>query len=112
MPICQSFYIIEAENYYCQAKVNAVEMTWVPKLQLLTKFLSLEALFEGRILTYIVKAVLKESKASRHVKRGRDTKIPQSSGPPEKGDYWCIIPNATQLQLNAAKLKLMLLGLN
>ncbi|GKB15040.1 putative reverse transcriptase domain-containing protein, partial [Tanacetum coccineum] len=34
----------------------------------LTKFLSLEALFEGR-----------------HIKRGRDTKIPQSSGPPDKG---------------------------
>ncbi|GKE27445.1 hypothetical protein Tco_1442829, partial [Tanacetum coccineum] len=46
-------------NYYCQAKVNAVEMTWVPKLQLLSKYLSLEAL---------------------HVKSGRDTKIPQSSG--------------------------------
>ncbi|GKE30765.1 hypothetical protein Tco_1446149, partial [Tanacetum coccineum] len=36
---------------------------WAPKLQLLSKFLSLEAL---------------------HVKRGRDTKIPQSSGPPVK----------------------------
>ncbi|GJR29285.1 hypothetical protein Tco_1105517 [Tanacetum coccineum] len=34
----------------------------------LTKFLSLEALFEGR-----------------HIKRGRDTKIPQSSAPPNKG---------------------------
>ncbi|GJW05907.1 putative ribonuclease H-like domain-containing protein [Tanacetum coccineum] len=33
-----------------------------------TKFLYLEALFEGR-----------------HIKRGRDTKIPQSSGPPKKG---------------------------
>ncbi|GJY16845.1 putative ribonuclease H-like domain-containing protein, partial [Tanacetum coccineum] len=44
----------QAENYYCQAKVNAVEMTWEPKLQL-------------------------------HIKRGRDTKIPQSSGPPDKG---------------------------
>ncbi|GJV38472.1 uncharacterized mitochondrial protein-like protein [Tanacetum coccineum] len=32
------------------------------------QFLSLEALFEGR-----------------HIKRGRDTKIPQSSGPPDKG---------------------------
>ncbi|GKB02307.1 hypothetical protein Tco_0830396, partial [Tanacetum coccineum] len=32
----------------CQAKVNAVEMTWEPKLQLLSKFLTLEALFEGR----------------------------------------------------------------
>ncbi|GJZ24112.1 hypothetical protein Tco_0561571 [Tanacetum coccineum] len=39
----------------------------VPKLQLLSKFLSLEALFEGR-----------------HVKRGQDTKLPQSSGPPKK----------------------------
>ncbi|GKF00807.1 hypothetical protein Tco_0027730, partial [Tanacetum coccineum] len=32
------------------------------------KFLSLEALFKGR-----------------HITRGRDTKIPQSSGPPDKG---------------------------
>ncbi|GKE41404.1 hypothetical protein Tco_1468688 [Tanacetum coccineum] len=48
------------------ANDNVVEMTWAPKLQLLTKFL--EALFEGR-----------------HIKRGRDTKIPQSSGPPDKG---------------------------
>ncbi|GJV95867.1 hypothetical protein Tco_1547444 [Tanacetum coccineum] len=31
-----------------------------------------------------IKSVLKESKTSRHVKRGRDTKIPQSSGPPIK----------------------------
>ncbi|GJS78184.1 hypothetical protein Tco_0728065 [Tanacetum coccineum] len=61
------FQYLVSKNYYCQAKVNAVEMTWVPKLQLLSKFLSLEALFEGR-----------------HVKRGRDTKIPQSSGPPKK----------------------------
>ncbi|GJW57054.1 hypothetical protein Tco_0103785 [Tanacetum coccineum] len=38
---------------------------------------------DGRIC--YIKSVLKESKASRHVKRGRDTKIPQSSGPPEKG---------------------------
>ncbi|GKE20527.1 hypothetical protein Tco_1432039, partial [Tanacetum coccineum] len=29
--------------------------------------------------------MLKESKSSRHIKRGQDTKIPQSSGPPEKG---------------------------
>ncbi|GKD90139.1 hypothetical protein Tco_1365646 [Tanacetum coccineum] len=29
--------------------------------------------------------MLEESKASRDVKRGRDTKIPQSSGPNEKG---------------------------
>ncbi|GJR00959.1 ribonuclease H-like domain-containing protein [Tanacetum coccineum] len=50
------------ENYHCQAKVNAVEMTWARNC--LTKFLSLEALFE-----------------ERHIKRGRDTKIPQSSGP-------------------------------
>ncbi|GJV90149.1 hypothetical protein Tco_1534087 [Tanacetum coccineum] len=55
--------LTKAENYYCQAKVNAVEKTWVPKLQLLSKFLYLEAL---------------------HVKRSRDTKIPQSSGPPVK----------------------------
>ncbi|GJZ44198.1 hypothetical protein Tco_0591453 [Tanacetum coccineum] len=37
---------------------------------------------DGR--TCNIKSVLKESKTSRHVKRGRDTKIPQSSGPPEK----------------------------
>ncbi|GKD13535.1 putative ribonuclease H-like domain-containing protein, partial [Tanacetum coccineum] len=47
-------HVYLAENYYCQANVNAVEMTWAPKLQL-------------------------------HIKRGRDTKIPQSSGPPDKG---------------------------
>ncbi|GJS21570.1 ribonuclease H-like domain-containing protein [Tanacetum coccineum] len=40
----------QAKNYYWQAKVNAAEMSWAPKLQLLTKFLSLEALFEGRLL--------------------------------------------------------------
>ncbi|GJV99438.1 hypothetical protein Tco_1554690, partial [Tanacetum coccineum] len=38
-----------AENFYWQAKVNAVEMTWELKLQLLSKFLSIEALFEGRM---------------------------------------------------------------
>ncbi|GKB10909.1 hypothetical protein Tco_0844832 [Tanacetum coccineum] len=32
----------------------------------------------------ISKVCLKEPKTSRHVKRGRDTKIPQSSGPPIK----------------------------
>ncbi|GJZ25056.1 putative ribonuclease H-like domain-containing protein [Tanacetum coccineum] len=37
----------------------------------------------GRIC--YIKSMLKESKASRYVKRGQDTKIPQSSGPPEKG---------------------------
>ncbi|GKD45527.1 putative ribonuclease H-like domain-containing protein [Tanacetum coccineum] len=37
----------QAENYYCQAKDNAVGMTWEPKLQLLSKFLSLKALFTG-----------------------------------------------------------------
>ncbi|GKF01629.1 hypothetical protein Tco_0028552, partial [Tanacetum coccineum] len=31
-----------------------------------------------------IKSGLKKSKTSRHVKRGRDTKIPQSSGPPVK----------------------------
>ncbi|GJW86423.1 hypothetical protein Tco_0161763 [Tanacetum coccineum] len=31
-----------------------------------------------------LKYCLRESKTSRHVKRGRDTKIPQSSGPPVK----------------------------
>ncbi|GJU53710.1 putative ribonuclease H-like domain-containing protein [Tanacetum coccineum] len=41
------------ENFYCQAKVNVVEMTWVPKLQLLSKFLSLEALFEERSIMSI-----------------------------------------------------------
>ncbi|GJU15028.1 hypothetical protein Tco_1142994 [Tanacetum coccineum] len=47
----------QAENYYCQANVNAVKMTWAPNNQ----------------------------NTSRHIKRGRDTKIPQSSGPPDKG---------------------------
>ncbi|GJY87506.1 hypothetical protein Tco_0502134, partial [Tanacetum coccineum] len=53
-------------------------------------------LFEGRLLMSIysqnmdgricnIKSMFsKESKTSRHVKRGRDTKIPQSSGPPVK----------------------------
>ncbi|GJV68667.1 hypothetical protein Tco_1484176 [Tanacetum coccineum] len=36
----------------------------------------------GRICN--IKSVLKESKTSRHVKRGQDTKIPQSSGTPVK----------------------------
>ncbi|GKF28621.1 hypothetical protein Tco_0094963, partial [Tanacetum coccineum] len=51
-------------------------------------------LFEERLLMsiysqnmderiYYIKSVLKESKTSRHV-RGRDTKIPQSSGPSVK----------------------------
>ncbi|GKB84120.1 hypothetical protein Tco_0956392, partial [Tanacetum coccineum] len=31
-----------------------------------------------------IERVLTESKISRHAKRGRDTKIPQSSGPPIK----------------------------
>ncbi|GJW89233.1 putative ribonuclease H-like domain-containing protein [Tanacetum coccineum] len=43
-----------------QAKVNAVEMTWVPKLQLLSKFLSLEALFEGRSIMSICSQVWME----------------------------------------------------
>ncbi|GJV00364.1 hypothetical protein Tco_1329634 [Tanacetum coccineum] len=53
-----------------------------------------QALFEGRLLMSIFKAwmegyeisnvCLKESKTSRHVKRGRDTKIPQFSGPSVK----------------------------
>ncbi|GJZ43542.1 ribonuclease H-like domain-containing protein [Tanacetum coccineum] len=47
----------QAENYYCQAKVNAVEMTWAPKLQLLTKFLSLKALFEERLLINTTKSM-------------------------------------------------------
>ncbi|GJZ43163.1 putative ribonuclease H-like domain-containing protein, partial [Tanacetum coccineum] len=60
----QDLVLLGKKNYYCQAKVNAAKMTWAPKLQLLTKFLSLEALY---------------------IKRGQDTKIPQSSGPPDEG---------------------------
>ncbi|GJX28740.1 uncharacterized mitochondrial protein-like protein [Tanacetum coccineum] len=45
-------HIIE-KNYYCQANVNGVKMTWAPKLQLLFKFLSLKALFEGAVLYFI-----------------------------------------------------------
>ncbi|GKC35839.1 hypothetical protein Tco_1048223 [Tanacetum coccineum] len=37
---------------------------------------------DGRIC--YIKSVLKRIKTSRHVKRGQDTKIPQSSGPPVK----------------------------
>ncbi|GKA73733.1 hypothetical protein Tco_0780035 [Tanacetum coccineum] len=44
----RKFMILDHKNYYCQTKVNAVEMKWEPKLQLLSKFLSLEALFKGR----------------------------------------------------------------
>ncbi|GKE81554.1 hypothetical protein Tco_1551554, partial [Tanacetum coccineum] len=33
---------------------------------------------------HVISKVLKKSKTSRHVKRGRETKIPQSSGPPVK----------------------------
>ncbi|GJW48013.1 putative ribonuclease H-like domain-containing protein [Tanacetum coccineum] len=42
------FQYLVSKNFYCQAKVNAVEMTWEPKLQLFNQILSLEALFEGR----------------------------------------------------------------
>ncbi|GKB18716.1 putative ribonuclease H-like domain-containing protein [Tanacetum coccineum] len=49
------FQYLVSKNYYCQAKVNVVEMTWAPKLQLLSKYLSLEAVFEGRLLIYAVK---------------------------------------------------------
>ncbi|GKA04227.1 uncharacterized mitochondrial protein-like protein [Tanacetum coccineum] len=38
----------------------------------------------GLVLLVDGNCVKKESKTSRHVKRGRDTKIPQSSGPPVK----------------------------
>ncbi|GKE75638.1 hypothetical protein Tco_1537679, partial [Tanacetum coccineum] len=37
---------------------------------------------QNRLLDYGLTSA--ESKASRHVKRGRDTKIPQSSGPPKR----------------------------
>ncbi|GJS73500.1 putative ribonuclease H-like domain-containing protein [Tanacetum coccineum] len=49
-----------------------------------------QALREDYLCQYTVKAwmegyvISKESKTSRHVKKGRDTKIPQSSGPPIK----------------------------
>ncbi|GKE68147.1 hypothetical protein Tco_1526219, partial [Tanacetum coccineum] len=50
-----------------------------------------KVLFEERLFmssmdgrTCNIKSVLKESKISRHVKRGRDTKIPQSSSPSVK----------------------------
>ncbi|GJZ76452.1 hypothetical protein Tco_0641124 [Tanacetum coccineum] len=47
-------------NTTARANVSAVKRTWAPKLQL-------------------------DQNTSRHIKRGRDTKIPQSSGPPDKG---------------------------
>ncbi|GJW67886.1 putative ribonuclease H-like domain-containing protein [Tanacetum coccineum] len=50
----------QAENFYCQAKVNVVGMTWEPKLQLLSKFLSLEALFEGKTIMSICSQVWME----------------------------------------------------
>ncbi|GJT66678.1 putative ribonuclease H-like domain-containing protein [Tanacetum coccineum] len=51
---------VAAASCYGQAKVNAVEMTWVPKLQLLSKFLSLKALFEGRSIMLICSQVWME----------------------------------------------------
>ncbi|GKE57252.1 hypothetical protein Tco_1496437, partial [Tanacetum coccineum] len=41
-------------------------------------------LFEGRLLMSSMDGRTCNQKTSRHVKRGRDTKIPQSSGPPVK----------------------------
>ncbi|GJS44629.1 hypothetical protein Tco_0594750 [Tanacetum coccineum] len=56
--------IVDAqENYYCQAKVNAVKDDMRAKVTTVEQILPLEAL---------------------HVERGWDTKIPQSSGPPIK----------------------------
>ncbi|GJV17427.1 hypothetical protein Tco_1362750 [Tanacetum coccineum] len=67
--------------------------------------------------------MLKESKASRHVKRGQDKKIPESSGPLEKGsgprcqdtilgdvDAQTSIQFLLLVYINAAKLMLILLG--
>ncbi|GJR68016.1 hypothetical protein Tco_0014081, partial [Tanacetum coccineum] len=51
------FQYLISKNYYCQATFNAVEMTWASKLQLLTKFLSLEALFKGRQLLNTTKSM-------------------------------------------------------
>ncbi|GJR76664.1 putative ribonuclease H-like domain-containing protein [Tanacetum coccineum] len=45
-------------------------------------YVNMHSSMDGR--TCNIKSVLKESKTSRHVKRGRDTKILQSSGPPIK----------------------------
>ncbi|GJX32107.1 putative ribonuclease H-like domain-containing protein [Tanacetum coccineum] len=60
MTVWPDFKYSKAENFYCQAKVNAVGMTWEPKLQLLSKFLSLEALFEGRTIMSICSQVWME----------------------------------------------------
>ncbi|GJY02862.1 putative ribonuclease H-like domain-containing protein [Tanacetum coccineum] len=77
--------LMQKENYYCQAKVNAVEMTWASKLQLLTKFLSLEALFEGRLLInttkrideriYYIKSMLKRIK--KHLGMSKEVGTPR-----------------------------------
>ncbi|GJW96370.1 putative reverse transcriptase domain-containing protein [Tanacetum coccineum] len=58
----------QAENYYCQANVNASDNGTE---------------FKNKVLDDFCRE--KESKTSRHIKRGWDTKIPQSSGPPDKG---------------------------
>ncbi|GJZ95079.1 hypothetical protein Tco_0667282, partial [Tanacetum coccineum] len=52
---------VAAASCFGQVKVNAVEMTLVPKLQLLCKFLSLEALFEGRPIMSICSQVGNEA---------------------------------------------------
>ncbi|GJV87840.1 retrovirus-related pol polyprotein from transposon TNT 1-94 [Tanacetum coccineum] len=54
------------ENYYCHANVKAVKRTWHQRMHCFPS-LSLRHCFEGR-----------------HIKKGLDTKIPQSSGPPDK----------------------------
>ncbi|GJS01575.1 putative ribonuclease H-like domain-containing protein [Tanacetum coccineum] len=54
------FQYLVSKNFYCQAKVNVVEMTWEPKLQLLSKFLSLKALFDGRSIMSICSQVWME----------------------------------------------------
>ncbi|GJT32837.1 putative ribonuclease H-like domain-containing protein [Tanacetum coccineum] len=58
-----SCYLLTKVNYYCQANVNAVKRIWAPKLQLFSNSYQLRHCLRG----------------------GRDTKIPQSSGPPDKG---------------------------
>ncbi|GKD92613.1 hypothetical protein Tco_1372450, partial [Tanacetum coccineum] len=123
------------------------------KLQLLSKYLSLKALFEGRLLIYAVKVWMEGyviSKVGDEVVHkelgdiieraattassleaeqdssgprchntilgdvGAQTRFETTSGytlgSREDSDYWCIKVNAAQLQLNAAKLMLMLLG--
>ncbi|GJS98477.1 putative ribonuclease H-like domain-containing protein [Tanacetum coccineum] len=87
------FQYLVSKNYYCQAKVNAVEMTWALKLQLLSKFLSLEAFFEGRLL---VGDVVVHKKLGDRMERAATTasslEAKQDSGSVNAVKYMLMLP--------------------